>query len=343
MAEGRFLSYRDITDPSAKMFHPCYFAEDLTGDEMEALRQVMETMWGFDEDVRIQRSIFTLSPARERIWLSLCGFRKNGSRTMKMEAAGPFYHHTHQLEEWAATIRRSNPTGAATIAAGCLPACRFWRWRGRSLQLRGQLERSRAGNLVDVSCPEKSTNGAESLTLRSRRISPSKIRLSTFGSSGTGNRPKTSDARSDSDDTLARANALSENLIYEIQNYGKQRLLRKWMPTLKLPKTERTCRVTDDPPKAGSGSPPAASGPFIPTPLQKAILAALAGQALKKQALADLICKGEGTVLYREGGIKELRALGLVEHKRRIGFFRPDAPPEDAIMPDETVPKVSPE
>ena len=150
--------------------------------------------------------------------------------------------------------------------------------------------------------------------------------------------------RLDSDNSLARANALSENLIYEIQK------LRQTTAAAEVDADTETAEdredlpvVTDGPPEPSSGSPPAASGPFIPTPLQKAILAALAGQVLEKQALADLICKGEGTVLYREGGIKELRALGLVEHKRRIGYFRPDAPPEDAIMPDETVPRVSPE
>jgi hypothetical protein len=148
--------------------------------------------------------------------------------------------------------------------------------------------------------------------------------------------------RSDSDDTLARANALSENLIYEIQTLRETTAAAEVDADIETAEDREDLPVTDDPPKAGSGSPPPASGPFIPTPLQKAILAALAGQALNKQALADLICKGEGTVLYREGGIKELRALGLVEHKRRIGFFRPDAPPEGAIMPDETIPKVSP-
>ena len=148
--------------------------------------------------------------------------------------------------------------------------------------------------------------------------------------------------QSDSDDTLARANVHSENLIYEIQILRETTAAAEVDADTETAEDREDLPVTDDPPKAGSGSPPV-RGPFIPTPLQKAILAALAGQALKKQALADLISKGEGTVLYREGGIKELRALGLVEHKRRIGFFRPDAPPEDAIMPDETVPKVSPE
>ena len=60
---------------------------------------------------------------------------------------------------------------------------------------------------------------------------------------------------------------------------------------------------------------------FIPLPLQDAILKALDGQALKKQALADKVCKGEGTVLYRSGGLKELRDRGLVY--QRLECFRP--------------------
>ncbi len=69
--------------------------------------------------------------------------------------------------------------------------------------------------------------------------------------------------------------------------------------------------------------------PFIATPLQAAILKALDGRALKKQPLADEVCKGEGTTLYRPGGLKELRERKKVDHKSRVGFYRPDAPPPD--------------
>jgi len=66
---------------------------------------------------------------------------------------------------------------------------------------------------------------------------------------------------------------------------------------------------------------------FVPTPLQSAILDALDGKAMKKQALADEVCGGEGTRLYRKGGINELREIGRVDHKHGVGYFRPDAPP----------------
>ncbi len=66
---------------------------------------------------------------------------------------------------------------------------------------------------------------------------------------------------------------------------------------------------------------------FVPTRLQTAILDALNGRNLTKQKLADAVAAGEGRRLYKPGGIKELRALGLVDNKPGVGYFRPDAPP----------------
>jgi hypothetical protein len=65
---------------------------------------------------------------------------------------------------------------------------------------------------------------------------------------------------------------------------------------------------------------------------QQQILSALDGIALKKQQLADGICAGEGTRLYRVGGIKELMATGLIANKRGVGYYRPDAPPDGLII-----------
>jgi hypothetical protein len=71
---------------------------------------------------------------------------------------------------------------------------------------------------------------------------------------------------------------------------------------------------------------------FVATKLQQDILKALNGAALKKQALADRACGGEGTRLYRIGGIKELTAIGVVDHKDGVGYYRPDAPPDGLIV-----------
>jgi hypothetical protein len=66
---------------------------------------------------------------------------------------------------------------------------------------------------------------------------------------------------------------------------------------------------------------------FIPNDFQWAILKALQGRALKKQQLAAEVCGGEGTRLYRKGGIKELMAARKVANKPRFGYYRPDALP----------------
>lgn len=80
------------------------------------------------------------------------------------------------------------------------------------------------------------------------------------------------------------------------------------------------------------GEAPTPAEPFIPTPLQTEILTALTGRGLKKQQLADEVCAGEGTRLYKRGGIKELRAADLVKHKPGVGYYRPDAPPAEAVI-----------
>ncbi len=68
------------------------------------------------------------------------------------------------------------------------------------------------------------------------------------------------------------------------------------------------------------------------SPLQQNILTALDGKALKKQQLADVVCAGEGSRLYRPGGIKDLKDAGLVAHKNGVGFYRPDAPPDGLVV-----------
>lgn len=75
-------------------------------------------------------------------------------------------------------------------------------------------------------------------------------------------------------------------------------------------------------------------GPFVPNAFQKQILAALDGRALKKMDLAKEVCGGEcnGNLLYRPGGIRELRDRGSVKWKSRLGFYRPDRPPPGTVL-----------
>jgi hypothetical protein len=76
-----------------------------------------------------------------------------------------------------------------------------------------------------------------------------------------------------------------------------------------------------------------ADSDLVLVPLQQNILLALDGKALKKQPLADIVCAGEGTRLYRKNGIKELMTIGRVAHKNGVGYYRPDAPPAGLIVP----------
>ncbi len=70
---------------------------------------------------------------------------------------------------------------------------------------------------------------------------------------------------------------------------------------------------------------------FVPVTIQADILDALQGRAMKKSDLAEEVCGGDGTRLYRKHGIKELITLGLVKHQHGVGYYRPDRPPPDAI------------
>ena len=82
-----------------------------------------------------------------------------------------------------------------------------------------------------------------------------------------------------------------------------------------------------------SADVPNQTSEFVSNKFQRSILNALAGRALNKEQLANEVCNGEGSRLYnsktRKGDLNELRDLGLVQHKPRLGYYRPDAPPAD--------------
>jgi hypothetical protein len=65
------------------------------------------------------------------------------------------------------------------------------------------------------------------------------------------------------------------------------------------------------------------------TPMQRAIMKALDGRALKADALAKEVAGGDRRRLYKKGGIKELRENDRVVNKRPLGYYRPDRPPEE--------------
>lgn len=69
--------------------------------------------------------------------------------------------------------------------------------------------------------------------------------------------------------------------------------------------------------------------PFVPTGTQEDVLAALAGKALRTDALAAKADVNRRTLFRQRGGLPELREHGLVDWHPRLGYFRPDAlPPE---------------
>lgn len=71
---------------------------------------------------------------------------------------------------------------------------------------------------------------------------------------------------------------------------------------------------------------------FLAPDLQKAILKALDGRALKVEDIAD-DCRVEHPRLYKPNGIRELEAAGLVKKASHgLGYYRPDAPPKDRML-----------
>jgi hypothetical protein len=81
------------------------------------------------------------------------------------------------------------------------------------------------------------------------------------------------------------------------------------------------------------------AGRFVPTPFQKGILQALHGQALRTDDLARKVGNRRKLFIH-PGGLRELQEHGLVAHHKRLGYFRPDAPPpalrDDAESPGES-------
>lgn len=75
--------------------------------------------------------------------------------------------------------------------------------------------------------------------------------------------------------------------------------------------------------------------PFIPTQLQVNILEALDGKAMRTDTLARA-CEVERTRFYKPGGLKDLQELGKVAWHERIGYYRPDSPPEEVAAELDT-------
>lgn len=67
--------------------------------------------------------------------------------------------------------------------------------------------------------------------------------------------------------------------------------------------------------------------------MQRGILKALSGKALKKEELAEAVTGNpcHGNLLYRQRRLPRLLKAGLVIKTPGIGFWRPDSPPKDKL------------
>jgi len=68
---------------------------------------------------------------------------------------------------------------------------------------------------------------------------------------------------------------------------------------------------------------------FIPTDFQRDILLALKNKSLRTDAIAHKLNCGRSRLFADPGGLPELQEQGMVSHHKRIGYYRPDAPPPE--------------
>lgn len=98
-----------------------------------------------------------------------------------------------------------------------------------------------------------------------------------------------------------------------------------WLRRMELVRLK--AQIADSPPGPANASA-SLSPPFVTTDFQQSILDALKGVALMKDKLAQTVCDGDGSRLYKPNGIKELMEEGLVVRKDGLGYYRPDCPPK---------------
>lgn len=68
---------------------------------------------------------------------------------------------------------------------------------------------------------------------------------------------------------------------------------------------------------------------FIPTDFQKDLVKSLKGRALRTDGIAVALDCVRSRIFADPGGIGELIDRGLVQHHKRLGYYRSDAPPPD--------------
>jgi hypothetical protein len=106
-----------------------------------------------------------------------------------------------------------------------------------------------------------------------------------------------------------------ENFRRELVNWLADKVVECWPPFPAELKYDRPADERDR---------------FIPTQRQRQILEILDGSAKKLAQLAETLRVEQTTLCGRD--LKELKAAGLVRHHKRIGYYRPDAPPPDLAV-----------
>jgi hypothetical protein len=87
--------------------------------------------------------------------------------------------------------------------------------------------------------------------------------------------------------------------------------------------------------QAAASAPTVCSLPaegFVPTPFQQEILDALEGRALRTEGLASAVGCDRRSLFRKPGGISELQEHGYVKTHKRMGYYRPDSPPEEIFQ-----------
>lgn len=75
------------------------------------------------------------------------------------------------------------------------------------------------------------------------------------------------------------------------------------------------------------------NGAFIPSATQEMILEALDGKAFRTDALAREVGCSRSLLFRKPGGMAELLTEGLVEKHDKLGYYRPDSPPDEITSP----------
>lgn len=309
MAIGYFLSAKPFHPNS--YWHPCFYSEDLSVREMNVLRDAMERRWGYDDECPDECFEFRVEPSAaedpvryvevRELWLD---FQDRGPNAAVYIHEWQLHDSAHKFAEHIAAIRDQIPERHYFLVD-----------QGQGERLffvTDELTDGEIEVLKDVLVNAFYENGAIfSCVSESECQAPRLVELREESECLEERVAK------DEEDGTLWPRYLIKTFIRHLKEARDSRpdwdeAVREWAELLRDEKAP---------------SDQSDKQPFVPSPLQVAILKALDGRALKKEALAGE-CRIDPARLYRPGGIKELTELGMVRNKRGVGYYRPNAPPD---------------